>query len=188
MKELSLHILDVMENSVAANADCIGLHIKEDRKNNILNITIKDNGNGIPDDLIERVTDPFYTTRTTRRIGLGLSLFREASRRCGGEFHIDSKEGEGATVTASFRMDHIDRAPMGDIAGSISCMIMGNSEIEFYYCHEIDGKSFQIDTREIRKDLEGTPINNPVVINRITEIIRNFLEELSAEENKQEGT
>ncbi len=178
MRELSLHIMDVMENGIAAGATLITLKISEDTRGNLLRISIADNGAGIPEEMLEKVLDPFYTTRTTRRVGLGLSLFREASRRCEGEFHINSKKGQGTEVTASFRLDHIDMAPMGDLAGSLTCLIMGNSGVDFAYTHEIDGRSFHLDTRDIRAELDGLPLNNPGVIRYITDTICESLEKL----------
>ena len=178
MKELSLHIMDVIENGIAAGATLITLDVSEDRKENRLRIIISDNGGGIPEKTLERVLDPFFTTRTTRRVGLGLSLFREASKRCEGDFQIISKEGKGTEVSASFRLDHIDMAPMGDMAGSLACLIMGNSGVDFIYTHEVDGKSFQIDTRHIREELDGVAMNNPKVIRYITDSISTSLEEL----------
>jgi hypothetical protein len=112
-------------------------------------------------------------------VGLGLSLFREASKRCNGEFTITSREGEGTKITASFQLDHIDMAPVGDMAKSFSCLIMGNSEIDFLYSHDVDGKSFQIDTRDIRKELDGIPINNLEVIDYITRTINESLESIT---------
>lgn len=126
MREISLHIIDISENGIAADADLIKIKISESRINNLLEITISDNGTGIATELINRVTDPFFTTRRTRRIGLGLSLLKEAAGRCSGEFIINSREGKGTEVSASFVLDHIDLAPMGDLAGSITCLIMGN--------------------------------------------------------------
>ncbi|MBN2062123.1 MAG: ATP-binding protein [Deltaproteobacteria bacterium] len=175
MRELSLHIMDIIENGIRAGADQIIIRISEDKKKNLLTISIEDNGSGIPHDMFEKVTDPFFTTKTTRRIGLGLSLFSEASKRCEGEFKIDSKEGKGTVVAATFRMDHIDMAPLGNMAGTMASLIMGYSEVDFIYVHERDGKSFLLDTRQIREDLEGVPINNPKVIGWISKNINEYL-------------
>ena len=127
---------------------------------------------------MDKVMDPFYTTRTTRRVGLGLSLFREASKRCEGQFSLHSSEGKGTEVSASFRLDHIDMAPMGDLTGSLTCLIMGNPGVDFLYRHEVGDKSFEIDTRLIREELEGVPINNPGVIKFLTDKISESLREL----------
>jgi anti-sigma regulatory factor (Ser/Thr protein kinase) len=178
VRELSLHIMDIVENSVAAGATRVRISVVEHTPRNLLQISIRDNGRGIPERELERVLDPFYTTKTTRRVGLGLSLFREASRRCDGKFTIRSKEGEGTEVSASFRLDHIDLAPLGDMASSMTTLIMGNPEVDFSYSHERDGKEFEIDTREIKGGLEDVPITHPGVIKTIGESIRESLQEL----------
>ena len=178
MRELSLHIMDIIENGISAGADLITLEVSENQKEDLLEIEVIDNGRGIPEKELKKVMDPFYTTRTTRRVGLGLSLFREAAKRCNGEFNISSREGEGTYISASFQLDHIDMAPVGDMASSLSCLIMGNSEVDFLYSHEVDGKSFNIDTRHIREELDGVPINNIEVINYITGTISKSLEEI----------
>lgn len=175
MREMSLHILDVVENGIQAGANLIEITVTEDGKENQLRIAVRDNGRGIPAELLGRVTDPFYTTRTTRRVGLGLSLFREASKRCDGEFSIASREGEGTEVRASFRRDHLDRAPLGDMAGTLVVLIAGNPGVDFVYTHEVDGKVFRLDTREVKKELEGVEIGNPQVIRFLKELLRESL-------------
>jgi hypothetical protein len=181
LRELSLHVIDVAENGIAAGADLITIRITEQCIENLLEIAIADNGKGIPSVLLQKAADPFFTTKTTRRIGLGLSLFKEAAARCEGEFHLESEEGKGTGVSASFKLDHIDLAPIGDMAGSISCLIMGNPEVDFLYVHEINDKSFTIDTREIKKELDGVPINAPEILNWIISTINDSLKELRIE-------
>jgi anti-sigma regulatory factor (Ser/Thr protein kinase) len=179
LHELSLHILDIAENGVEAGADLIRLSIMEDRKNNWLRMTIADNGCGISDKMLKTVTDPFFTTKKTRRVGLGFSLLSEASKRCGGKFNIKSEEGERTQVSVSFRLDHIDLAPMGDITGTITSLIMGNPEVDFVYIHKIDGKTFNMDTRDIRNELVGVPIYNPQVLKHIATSIQESMKELN---------
>ena len=178
MREMSLHIMDVAENGIGAGASLIEIRVTEDRQANRLTIGIKDNGRGIPADLLDKVTDPFYTTRTTRRVGLGLSLFREASRRCEGEFGIQSKEGEGTEVSASFRLDHIDLAPMGDMVGTLISLIVGNPQVDFLYTHEVGGRVFKLDTREVKQELDGVEITRPEVITFLGDLIRQSLAEI----------
>lgn len=178
MRELSLHIMDIVENGVAAGAKGVHISVVEDTNKNLLRISIKDNGRGIPAPLLDKVLDPFYTTRTTRRVGFGLSLFREAARRCDGEFTLQSKEGEGTEVCASFRLDHIDLAPLGDMASSMTSLIMGNPEVDFTYTHERNGRAFQINTRQLREELEDLPITHPEVMKYIGDSIRESLQEL----------
>jgi hypothetical protein len=171
LRELSLHLIDLAENGIAAGADLIELKVSALKSKNLLEITVADNGRGIPEELLERVVDPFFTTRTTRRVGLGLSLFKEAAARCDGEFHIRSGEGKGTEVSASFKLNHIDLAPIGDLAGSITCLIMGNPGVDFLYVHEIDGEKFSLDTRELKKELDEVPVNDPEVIKYIQNMI-----------------
>ena len=141
--------MDVAENGITAGAGCIHILIDEERMENRLKILIKDNGKGMSPDMLHKATDPFVTTKITRRTGLGLSLLKEAAKRCGGVFSIESEPGKGTVVTATFRYDHIDRAPIGDIAGTITILMAGNPNIDFVYDHVIDGKRFAIETREL---------------------------------------
>jgi len=172
LRELSLHILDIAENGLDAGATFIGIFISEAREEDLLSIAIEDNGRGISSKRLEKVLDPFFTTRQTRRVGLGLSLFRETSRRCGGSFTLTSREGRGTQVKATFGLSHIDLPPMGDIAGCISTILMGHPRVDLLYDHEVDGESFRFDTREIKEGLEEVPINNPRVLMHLIEMIR----------------
>ena len=178
MREISLHIMDIIENGLDAEASLIELSIVEERKEKVLRIMIKDNGRGIPDSMLEQITDPFVTTRTTRRVGLGLSLFKESAKRCGGEFDISSKQGEGTVVRASFRTDHMDTPPLGDMAGSLTSLIMTHPEVDFVYTHEADGNEFELDTRQIKKELDDVPIYHPEVMTYLARSIRESLEGL----------
>jgi anti-sigma regulatory factor (Ser/Thr protein kinase) len=185
MQELSLHIMDIAENGISAGATLVQITVTEDTGENLLTITVRDNGRGIAKERIKEVMDPFYTTRTTRRVGLGLSLFKEASRRCEGEFHLDSQQGAGTEVTATFRLDHIDLAPMGDIAGSLTTLIMGNPEVDFLYTHEVGGEDLIIDTRDIKNELDGLTINDPHVIKYLADTIRESLADLRASKEEE---
>jgi hypothetical protein len=170
--------MDIVENGLAAGGSLIEIGVVEDSGANRLEIRVCDNGRGIPADLVGEVTSPFYTTRTTRTVGLGLSLLREAAKRCNGGFLVQSQPGKGTEVRASFERNHIDRAPMGDVAGSLTGLIMGNPEVDFIYRHEIDGRVFSLDTREIRKELEDVPINHPRVLVQLAEMIRESIAEM----------
>ena len=172
MKELSLHIMDIIENGIAADATLITLTVEEETALDRMNITIVDNGRGMSEEMLAKALDPFFTTRTTRRIGLGLSLLREASRRCEGHFDIQSQEGKGTEVRVSFQLGHIDRAPLGDIAGSLTSLIMGSPDVDFVYTHRVDEQEFQLDTREVKEALDGLPIQTPEVMRNLTDMIR----------------
>jgi len=183
LREIALHVLDIAENGVAANADCIHIHVEENRSANILKIVVNDNGKGIAPDKVHRITDPFFTTRTTRRVGLGLSLFETAARQCEGDFTVESEPGKGTRITATFQYNHIDRVPVGDMAATIATLIIGNPKVDFVYHHSIDGRLFALDTREIKQAADGISLSDPVVVFRLTRQVRSALEELDSKES-----
>ena len=180
MRELSLHILDVAENGITAGADCIHIRVEEARIADQLTLEITDNGHGMPPEKIEKLSDPFITTPTTRRVGLGLSLLAAAAEHCEGRLTVHTEPGAGTTVKATFRYSHIDRAPVGDMAATITTLIMGNPQIEFVYTHIIDGEEFTLDTRELKTEMGDHSLTNPVVIHHLTASIRNSLGQLTA--------
>jgi hypothetical protein len=173
--------MDVAENGITAGSDCIYILVEEDRVENLLKVVIKDNGKGMPPGMVDMVTDPFFTTRTTRRVGLGLSLLKEAAKRCDGDFSVESEPGKGTSVNASFRYDHIDRAPIGDISGTIISLIAGNPGIDFVYDHVIDGNRFTVDTKELRVELEES-MTDPAVLFHIKKQIEHELKKLAGNE------
>ncbi len=172
MKELSLHILDIAKNSVKAGAALIEIIIEEDTQKNLLTIDIKDNGCGMSEEFLKTVKDPFSTTRTTRKVGMGISLFEAAAMQCGGGLEINSKLGEGTVVHTYFEYDSIDRAPIGDMAGTMQTLISGSPDIDFLYIHKRDGKSFTLDTRELREALGGVPLDTPEVLMWIDDFVK----------------
>lgn len=178
MKELSLHILDIAKNSVKANAGLIEIDIDENEGDNLLKIDIIDNGCGMSEEFLKRVKDPFSTTRTTRKVGMGISLFEAAAEQCGGKLDIVSQLGEGTKVSVTFLYDHIDRAPLGDMAGTMQTLISGSPDIEFLYRHKKNGKEFVLDTRELKKILGDVPLSNPDVLIWIDGYIKEGLEEI----------
>jgi anti-sigma regulatory factor (Ser/Thr protein kinase) len=178
LREIALHILDVAENGITAGADCIHIIVDEARVENLLTIIIEDNGKGVQAERVNTITDPFVTSRTTRRVGLGLPLLEAAARRCEGDLSIDSQPGKGTRITTTFRYDHIDRAPMGDMAGTLITLIMGNTEVDFVYSHRIDGDNFDLDTREIKKELGPLYMTDPAVMYHLKQTIKTQLEQL----------
>ena len=178
MRELSLHIMDMIENGLTAGALLIQLTIREDTADQALQITVEDDGKGIEKNMLEKVLDPFYTTRTTRRVGLGLSLFREACLRCGGEFSIESEPSRGTRVSATFRLDNIDLPPLGNLASAFAGLIAGNPAVDFIYRHIVNNREFQLDTRDIKHVLDGVPISDPEVYCSIRGTIQDSLAEL----------
>lgn len=178
MKELSLHILDIIQNSISANASLIKVIIQEEDAVDKLSIKITDNGIGMDQEMLEKVTDPFTTTRKSRKVGLGISLFKAAAERCNGIFSIQSIRGEGTIVLATFQRSHIDRAPLGNMAETIATCIHGNEYIEYYYAHTYNKKNFTFDTKEIKKIIGEVPIISVEVITWIKEYIQEGLNEL----------
>ena len=179
MKELSLHILDIAKNSVKAKASVIEIIISEDEETNLLTIEIKDNGCGMSKEFLETVRDPFSTTRTTRKVGMGIPLFEAAAVQCGGYVDIKSEEGVGTEFKVVFEYNHIDRAPLGDMPGTMQVLISGSPEIDFIYRHEKNGKVFNMDTRELRQVLGEVPLDTPDVLAWIDGFIQEGLSELS---------
>jgi len=178
MEDLSLHILDIAENSIAAGATVIKIKIIEDIRRDIFSVGIEDNGKGIPEELITEVLDPFYTTRTTRKVGFGLSFLAQSAKEAGGDISIKSKEGVGTIVYAYFKHSHIDRKPLGNITDTLIVLIAGHPDIDFLYEHKRDDKVYSIDTKEIRAEIGDIPLNSPGVIEVIREDIKNGLKGL----------
>ena len=172
MKELSLNVLDITENSVKAKATKTQITIVE--KDNALLLNIKDDGTGMPKEIVESVTNPFYTTRTTRKVGLGLPLLKMAAEQTGGNIKIESQQGEnhGTTVEALFYTDHIDCAPLGDIISTIVTLIQGHPETDFLFKHIKNEKEVKLDTCELREVLGDVPLNEYEVIKWISEYLR----------------
>ncbi|GBD95640.1 MAG TPA: ATP-binding protein [Nitrospirae bacterium] len=175
MEDLSLHILDIAENSISAGARRIRIKIIEDIKKNLLLIEISDNGKGMDREMFEHACDPFYTTRTTRRVGLGIPLLAQAARECMGDIKISTEKGKGSTITATFQYNHIDRKPLGDIGKTMIVLIASNPDIDFIFEHKKNGNSYILDTANIKKELDGVPINTPAVIKIIKDDISAWL-------------
>ena len=172
MQELSLNILDIAQNSVRAGAGLIRLTVSKQTKTARLSITIEDNGCGMDESQLKQVTDPFYTTRTTRKIGLGIPFFKMTAEMTGGTFEIRSKPNEGTIVTAEYHYEHLDMLPLGDIPSTIVTLIQGSPQIDFVYTYEVDDKTFTLDTREIKQVLEGADIASNEVLTFLKDMIR----------------
>jgi signal transduction histidine kinase len=151
MEDLSLHILDIVENSIAALAKKIEIRIDENQAKDLVTIEIRDDGNGMDEQTLKKALDPFFTTRKTRRVGLGLSLLAQAARDSEGTFDLNSGPGKGTTVNATFRMSHPDCKPMGDVGQTMQVLVMAHPEIDFLYEHKKDNSTYRFDTRETDK-------------------------------------
>ena len=194
MRELSLHILDILQNSVEAGATRVELTVDEDLAADRLTITVEDNGRGIPPDKLPKLFDPFYTTRSTRHVGLGLPLLKAAAERCNGDVTLASEVGVGTSLTATLQHSHLDRAPLGDLTGTLLTFILGGA-CDLRYVHRVlaagvdketgagergsggRGGEFEFDTAEIRSELGEVPLTHPDV----REWLRQFIAEGEAE-------
>jgi len=164
LKEISLHILDIAENSVTAGATQIQIQVAENINNDELVVSIKDNGCGMDADKVRRITDPFVTSRTTRKVGLGIPFFKAAAEACEGSFEISSEVGKGTLVSVKFRHSHIDRMPLGDIKGTILNLLIGNPEIRWIFRYEYNDNVFEFDSQPVIEILGDVPMSDPQVI------------------------
>lgn len=170
MRELSLNILDIVENSVKAEAKTV--YIDVIAKDNVLTISIKDDGKGMSEEFLSRVTDPYTTTRTTRKVGMGLPFLKMEAEMAGGTFDIRSKLGEGTVVTTTFAIDHIDRPPLGDLGETMSTLISNGDEVDYVLHFVFKDTDFVFDTRELKAQLDGVPMDEPEVLLFIKNYIR----------------
>ena len=175
MEDISLHILDVAENSINAGATLVKIRIVEKNDEDIFSVCIEDNGRGIPKEHLGDVLDPFYTTRTTRKVGMGLSLLTQAARETGGDVKISSAEERGSVVEARFRPSHIDMKPLGDLADTLMVLIVGNPQADFLFSYSRNGRECAFDTRKVKAELEGVPINAPHVLIPLRRYLQDIL-------------
>jgi hypothetical protein len=172
MEELSLHILDIVENSVAAQADRVEIIITVDQVQDKLSVEVIDNGTGMDEETAKRALDPFYTSKTVRRFGFGLPLLSEAARAANGHMSVESKKGEGTKIRAEFQYSHIDRQPLGDIGQTIITLVFGNPEVDFIYVFKKNDQEYRFDTRIVKDRLDHRAINSPAGIRMIREELK----------------
>ena len=178
MKELAMHVYDLMENSTAANSSLVRLTIRDSLKDNIYHFTIEDNGKGMSPEFLAKVTDPYTTSRTTRKVGLGLPLIKMNTENCGGGMTLESTVGKGTTLKFWFQHDHWDRPPMGDLAGTIVMLCAAHQDIHINYTHITDEGEFVFDTDEIHEALDGMDMNDMKVYAWLKDMVRENLEEI----------
>ncbi len=179
MEDLSLHVLDIAENSIEAGATRIEILVNENKKSNVLTLQIKDNGKGMDKKSLKKVFDPFYTTKEMKRIGLGLSMLAQAAKEADGSFDISSKKGKGTTIIANFVYDHVDRKPIGNMAETIVALIASKGlDVDFVYKHTKNSNHFVLDTRVLKRELNGVPINDVEVLSTLRESLKRELRKL----------
>jgi anti-sigma regulatory factor (Ser/Thr protein kinase) len=172
MTELSLNVLDIAQNSIKAKASLITISIERDTACGLLTISVEDNGCGMDEETLRRVVDPFYTTRTTRKVGLGIPFFKMSAELTGGSFSIESRVGKGTRLTAVYHYAHIDMMPLGEMDQTMVSLVSVNPEIDFIYRFSCNGEAFAMDTREVKQVLEGLPVNSGEVLAFIRDYIR----------------
>lgn len=179
MRELSLNVLDIAQNSISAGADLIEIEILESTARNELIIGIYDNGKGMTKEQLEAVRDPFFTTRTTRKVGMGIPLFKMAAEMTGGHLSIESEVGIGTRVKAQFRTDHLDFIPVGDMASTMVTLITMNEHIDFIYSRSLEENRFTLDTRNLKEILAGVPFSEPAITAWLKDYIKENTKELT---------
>lgn len=180
MKELSLNILDIVQNSIRAKANEISVEIIESVVTDIYQIVIRDNGTGIPKEMLKNVTDPFVTTRTKRKMGLGLPLLKYHAELTGGSLKIESETGKGTNIRAEFSNSHIDRQPLGDISGVLLILLASNPGIDFTYIHKTDDGEYRFSAKETMEYLEIETLNDRKLLELIVNMINENLRKIEA--------
>jgi anti-sigma regulatory factor (Ser/Thr protein kinase) len=171
VEDISLHILDIAENAVRADAKTITIIILRDAEHDLLRVEVTDDGRGMDAGMLAKVRDPFFTTKH-KKTGLGIPLLSQAAEQAGGKLTVDSAPGKGTKVAVTFRWDHVDRPAIGSMADTVLTLIAGHSDLDVVYEAREGDKVFRLDTREIKKDLEEVPINAPAVLAAIREMFR----------------
>ena len=178
MRELADNIMDIAQNSISAGAALTEVHVKISHTADLITFTFKDNGCGMDEEMVKAVIEPFTTTRKTRKVGLGLPLLKQTAEMTGGALDIQSTVGVGTVVTATFGLGHIDRPPMGDVAGAWFSLVVMNPEKDFLFTYDYDGNVFTFDTREVREAVAPIPLNQMEISAWIKDCISTEINEL----------
>lgn len=178
MRELAHHILDLIENSLAAGASTIRIKVSEDAAKDILSFEVDDDGGGLTEAEVKQIDDPFVTSRRLRRVGLGVPLLKQAACACGGDLIIQSTQGKGTTVKATFQRSHIDRMPLGDVAATLVAAVAAKPDVHLQYHHLVDGREFFFDTGWLMSQCGELPLNNVQILSWIKEVCRDGIKKL----------
>lgn len=188
MKELALHLLDIAENSLAAGARHITIKVAEDTHNDRLVMEVCDDGKGMDAETVARVVDPFVTTRTTRKVGLGIPLLKAAAEACNGHLEIESEVGKGTCVRASFQRSHIDRMPLGDLAGTFLTLLVGNPHVYWTFIYQVDNQTYTFDSQPILEILQDVPLSEPRVLAYLRQELENGIHQVQKSTLLQKAT
>lgn len=182
MPEIALHILDLVQNCITALASLIRISLFESKDDDTLTVEIEDNGKGMDEEFLSRVVSPFTTTRTTRKVGLGIPLLKAGCEGTGGTFDITSKLGVGTRLSGTYVMSHLDRPPLGDFVGTVHSIIVCNPDLDFVIEMKTDKGKEVLDTREVKKQLGGVPLNDPDVSTWIGDYLKEAYKETGIEQ------
>jgi len=178
MEDISLFVLDLVQNSIAAEARIVIIEIIECKQDKCLSLTIEDDGKGMDEFLMSKVTDPFFTTRTTRKVGLGLPFAKAAAQGCEGSFAILSEKGKGTKVTIIFKTNHLDCPPFGSMDQTLAALISANTNVDFVYKHLTQKGTFNFDTRIVKSELRGVRIDAFEVFEWILSYVKDGINEI----------
>lgn len=185
MRELALHILDIAENSISAGANKVEIVVKQDSLNDELWISVKDNGKGMDEELLAKVMDPFVTSRTTRKVGLGIPLLKQAAEACNGGMTIESQPGLGTELIVKFQDSHIDRMPLGSLADTFLSLLLGTPDVNWVLHYQVDDQVFDFDDTEVKQVLDGMPLTDYRVIEYLTNTIQDGINGINENAIKQ---
>ncbi len=180
MRELALHLLDIAENSISAKANDISITVEENSTTDRLRMVVEDNGKGMDAEMVARVTDPFVTSRTTRKVGLGIPLLKAAAEACKGGLTIQSELGKGTKVEVEFQLSHIDRMPMGNLASTILTLFIGSPEVRWIVTYITDEQSYVFDSKPIMETLAGVPLTDPAILAYLREMLEEGISSIRA--------
>ena len=181
MEDLSLHVLDIAENAISAKAKKIEILVMEEPGENRLTIEIRDDGIGMDEEARQKAADPFFTTRSSRRVGLGLSLLAQAAEEAGGTLRIESNLGKGTRVTATFQYHHIDRKPLGSMVETMMSLLLGNPELDISYTHKKEGGSYTLSSQWLKEQFQDQSLTNPEVIQRVRKLLQEGLAQIGVQ-------
>ncbi len=180
MRELSLHLLDIAENSISAKAKNITIEVVEDLRIDLLKLSVQDDGCGMSPEMAAVVVDPFVTTRTTRKVGLGIPLLKEAAEACNGYFKLESKQQVGTKIEVQFQHSHIDRMPLGDIVTTILHLIVANPDVHWLFYYQYNDQIFIFDDEPIKNELKDLPLSEPSILSCLREMLQSGIEDARA--------
>jgi hypothetical protein len=188
LRELALHILDIAENSVSAKADTIKINVSENCHSDKLSFAVTDNGIGMDEEMVASVTDPFVTTRTTRKVGLGIPLLKEAAEAANGGLSISSTKGKGTKISCWFQRSHIDRMPLGDIVNTILVLVVGYPNVHWIFRYEFNDEMFEFDDEYFKNELGDLPLSEPSIIRFLREHLSTGIEGLKKDHSTGKTT